>query len=58
MPVPRTGHSADGQDQHVWPVRWVLIMSLILNVLFLVVNIYWLVLAFNGRVADWFKAAR
>lgn len=34
------------------------IVGLILNVLFLVVNIYWLVLAFNGRVADWFKAAR
>ena len=34
------------------------IVGLILNVLFLVVNIYWLVLAFNGRVAEWFKSTR
>lgn len=40
MPVPRTGHSADGQDQHVWPVRLVLIMSLILNVLLLVGGVW------------------
>ncbi len=34
------------------------IVGLLLSLLFLVVNIYWLVLAFNGRVAAWFKDRR
>ena len=33
------------------------IVGLILNVLFLVVNIYWLVLAFNGRDGEWLARA-
>lgn len=31
------------------------IIGILLSLVFLVVNIYWLVLAFNGRVAAWFK---
>ncbi|GAA1344423.1 hypothetical protein GCM10009594_20590 [Kocuria palustris] len=33
-------------------------VSLVLTVVQLALTIYWLVLAFNGRVAEWFKSAR
>lgn len=48
-PVPRTGHSVDGQDQRVWSVRLVLVMSLFLNVLLLVCGV-WVVSQVGTRV--------